>query len=277
METLKSAISLIDEKIIGMAHLEELPHDIFRDESYESIIGTQKALSSYPDAKNPHDDFQKVYHHALGIIDKADANTLMSYYQLVHNAIDDAAQKINKAENVKKIAERDLEQSEQAYRDMIKNHSISLLSGLAMEDGSIDLAAISQTSAQQRMKNAYNAVTLLTLKSKALKKIKHHIVINASERYYQETLISFQSKLKDFSVEFDKLKAVASFANMGNQDHSQINEIIRNLETYPSHKHRDTLLDAIQEGLTNDANNVGLVDYINQQYEFNLKALLGEH
>lgn len=296
MENLQNAVALIDKKIINMAHLQELPRDLFRGDIEGSIIKTKKVFSSYPDVKEPFESLGKAYISAKASAIEGTSSEKTENYRFMLTLVEKTKAKISKAESAYQSAESDLQQSEDAYREMVKNHSISLLGDIEMEDGSIDLAAINKTSAQQRMKTADNAITLLTLKLNLYKNILATIDLEIKRDYYRETMNNFQGVLKDFAAEFDKLKAAALLAypklqlhesialkggeDWRNSDYSEVRidkriyEIFQSLGNNPSREHETSLIKATNESLTADLVETDLTSYINKQYQHHLGELL---
>lgn len=294
MENLQNAIELIDEKIINMAHLQELPRDLFRGNIEDSLIKAKNVLSSYPDVKAPFESLDKVYRSAIASAINGTSSSKTENYRFMLAIIDKTKAKISKAESAYQAAESDLQQSEDTYKEKVRSHAISLLGDMEMEDSSIDLAAINKTSAQQRMKSADNAITLLTLKLNLYKKILAKIDLEIKRDYYRETMNRFQVVLKDFASEFDKLKASALLAYPDGEQHEtvalecgndrgshysekridkRIYDIFKSLGNYPGTEHETSLRIAAEESLAADLGESDLADYINKQYQHHLVEL----
>jgi len=272
MERLQDSINLIEEKIIGMAHIQELPHDFFRREAEVSSIAYGRVKSKYPELE----ELDKAHVTAMGIFRKADNKP--AAYQFMATCI-------TKAENARHEAELDIKRNEATYQETIRNHSVALLRDFEMDVQDIDLAAINQTAAQQRLKNAINAVSLLTLKLNMFKKIKATILKQALEDYYAELYGEVEAELKVFSEKFDQLKAAALLAFpeaeafndarlLNRKDDkrikSEVVEMVESLRHYPPSDYQTILKRTIAESLTSDPDENALLDKIGITYQAKL-------
>lgn len=295
MKNLQNAVSLIDESIINMAHLQELPSDLFRGDFEESLTKAQRVISAYPEVKGLFKTLEGVYHGAITTAITGTSSDKTENYRFMLALVGKVKAKISHAEKAYHSAESDLQQSEEYYREMLKSHSISLLADTKMEGNSIDLAAINKTSAQQKMKIANNAITLLTLKLSMYKKIMDKIDLEIKRDYYRKTMNHFQGILKGFSAEFDKLKAAALLAYPNLQPHEsialkggedwrssdysevridkRIYEIFQSLGNNPGREHETSLRNATQESLTANLGEADFTAYIDKQYQNHLVGL----
>jgi len=271
MERLQDSINLIEEKIIGMAHIQELPHDFFRRKDEVSSIEYGRVASKYPEIR----ELDKAQRLAAGIFGKADNKP--AAYQFIAACITKAEMQIKKAENARHEAELDIKRNEAAYQETIRNHSVALLSDFEMDVKDIDLAAINQTAAQQRLKNAINAVSLLTLKLNMFKKIKATIFKQALEDYYAELYGEVEAELKVFSARFDQLKAAALLAfpqesafDGSARINSEVANMVESLRHFPPSDYQTILNRTIAESLTSDPDENALLDKIGITYQAKL-------
>ena len=283
MERLQDSINLIEEKIIGMAHIQELPHDLFRRESEFSDIAIGRIMSKHPELAILNKELNQAQATAMGIFSKSDNKP--AAYQFIESCITKAEMQIKKAANAQHEAELDIKRNEAAYQETIRNHSVALLSDFEMDAQDIDLAAINQTAATQRLKNAINAVSLLTFKLNIFKKIKATISKQALKDYYAELYGEVEAELKVFSAKFDQLKAAALLAfpdaetfndakllNRKDSERikSEVVEMVESLCHFPPSDYQTILKRTIAESLTSDPDENALLDKIGITYQAKL-------
>lgn len=274
METLQDQINQIEEKIINMAHIQDLPHDFLRRGFEYSPVATGKAIAAHPELG----DLQKAFVRAIGVF--SEYKDKSAAYQMLAEQMSKAEGQIARANSACLEAEADMERNAEQYREMVKSHAFSLLSSADMESQHIDLAAINQTAAKQRLRNAGNAVSLLTFKRDGFAHIQQAIVKELSKDYYAELYSQTQEALSIFSAKFDQLKAAALLAypeaalhetrllnrNDDLRIKTEVVEMIESLQHYPATDYLTMLKRTILDSLSSDFEENALLAQIDAAY-----------